>query len=254
MNILIADPDNEFVIILSYWLRSHGHNPLIAQDASATLNIWREQSPELALVDLALAGTNRTAFCQRLRLEGMGLILVLTDPRQEEEEVCALEQGADDFLVKPISMRQLQARINALGRRAQKFVAAASGSQIKIGPTSVNLARQEVTRNGRCYRLTPTEGRLLQLLISNAGQVIPARTILQRIWGYEDSESTLIKTHIHHLRQKIEPEPERPRFLLTIPTIGYILQLQERPQQEGLLPGGRSAVRSATSFFHSCGI
>lgn len=249
MNILIADPDNEFVTILSYWLRSHGHNPLIAQDANETLNIWREQSPELALVDLALPGTNGTDFCQRLRLEGMGLILVLTDPRQEEEEARALEQGADDFLVKPVSMRQLQARINALGRRAQKFAAAASGSQVKIGPTSVNLARQEVTRNGRRYRLTPTEGRLLQLLISNAGQVLPTRTILQRIWSYEGSESALIKTHIHHLRQKIEPDPEKPRFLLTIPTIGYILHLQERPQQEDPPPGGGSSVGSATSFY-----
>jgi two-component system response regulator CssR len=88
MNILIADPDNEFVTILAYWLRSHGHNPLITQDASEALKLWRAQSPDLALVDLALPGANGPDFCQRLRQEGQGLILVLSDQLQEEDPLC----------------------------------------------------------------------------------------------------------------------------------------------------------------------
>ncbi len=250
MKILIADPDDELVTLLSYWLRTHGHAPLIAQNASETLKLWRERSPELVLLDLSLPGANGPEFCKRLRHEGVGLICVLTDPRHEEEEVRALEEGADEYLAKPVSMRQLQARINALGRRAQKFVAARSDGQFKIGPTSVNLARHEVTRNGRRYHLTPIEGRLLQLLISNAGQVLPTSTILQRIWGYEGNQANLIKTHIHHLRQKIEPDPEKPRFLLTLPTVGYILQLHEHEQSEEMPPGAAN-LRSTTSFFHS---
>lgn len=162
-----------------------------------------------------------------------------------------LEQGADDYLAKPISMRQLQARINALGRRAQKLAAASGSSQFKIGPTSVNLARHEVIRNGRRYHLTPTEGRLLQLLVSNAGQVIPTSTILQRVWGYEGNEPHLIKTHIHHLRQKIEPDPDRPRFLLTLPTVGYILHLQEQTRQDDTPPGAGSGGPNTASFYHS---
>lgn len=255
MRILIADPDHEFVTILSYWLRSHGHNPLIASDASETLKLWREQSPELALLDLDLPGIDGPEFCQRLRLEGAGLIVVLTTPRQErleDEEVHALEQGADEYLAKPISMRQLQARMNALGRRAQNIAAASPNSQFKLGPTTVNMARHEVIRNNRRYRLTPIEGRLLRLLVSNAGQVIPASTILQRVWGYEDNETNLIKTHIHHLRQKLEPDPEKPRFLLTLPTVGYVLYLQEQAQPEESSPGSGASVRSATvPFFHS---
>jgi DNA-binding response OmpR family regulator len=250
MHILIADPDHELVTILSYWLRSHGHDPTIARDASETLKLWREQSPELALIDLALPGADGPEFCQRLRLEGPGLIIVLTNPRQEEDEVRALEQGADEYIAKPVSMRQLQARINALGRRAQTFAASSSG-QFQLGPTTINLARHEVIRNGRRARLTPIEGRLLQLLVSNAGQVIPTSTILQRIWGYDDSQANLIKTHIHHLRQKIEPDPEKPRFLLTLPTVGYILHLQEPAQPEDAPPDAGSGARSATTFFHS---
>ncbi|HEY7356297.1 MAG TPA: response regulator transcription factor [Ktedonobacterales bacterium] len=251
MKILIADPDHEFVTILSYWLRSHGHDSLIAQDANQTLKLWGEQAPELALIDFALPGISGPEFCQRLRLEGPGLIVVLTEARQEDEEVRALEQGADQYLTKPISMRQLQARMNALGRRAQQFSPTSGESQFRLGATIINLARHEVIRNGRHARLTPIEGRLLHLLVSNAGQVIPISTILDRIWGYEDSQTNLIKTHIHHLRQKIEPDPEKPRFLLTLPTIGYILHLQEQAQPEGQLSDVGGSVRSATSFYQS---
>ncbi len=251
MKILIADPDHEFVTILSYWLRCRGHHPLIAQDASQALKLWGEQSPELALIDLALPGISGPEVCQRLRLEGTGLIFVLTEPRQEDEEIQALEQGADDYLAKPVSMRQLQAHMNALGRRARQFPLASGNSQFKLGSTIINLARHEVIRSGRRARLTPIEGRLLHLLLSNAGQVIPTDTILERIWGYEDNSANLIKTHIHHLRQKIEPDPQRPRFLLTLPTIGYILHLQEQAQPEDPPADIGASVRSAIAFYHS---
>lgn len=101
----------------------------------------------------------------------------------------ALEQGADAYVVKPVSMRQVQARITALGRRAKTFVASSGGSQVKIGPTTVNLARHEVIRQGRLHRLTPTEGRLLHVFVAHAGQVLPASTIFQRIWGSEQTPS-----------------------------------------------------------------
>ncbi len=251
MRILIADPDDEFVTILTYWLRSHGHDPITARTASEALKLWHERTPELALLDLALPGVDGPEFCQRLRLEGMGLIMVLTNPRHEEDEIRALEQGADEFLAKPISMRQLQARMNALGRRAQSLTTTSGEGQFKIGPTTVNMTRHEVIRNNRRYRLTPIEGRLLHLLVANAGQVIPTSTILQRVWGYEDNQANLIKTHIHHLRQKIEPDPEKPRYLLTLPTVGYILHLQEPAQPDDSSPGAGASIRSSSTFYHS---
>ena len=236
MKILIADPDRELVTILAYWLRSHGHDPLIAQDASETLTHWRERAPDLVVLDFALPGVNGPPFCRRLRQEGTGLIVVLTDPRQGEEEVRALEEGADDYLAKPVTMRLLQSRINALGRRARPFHPTSAAGQVKIGSILINLARYELIRNGRCLRLTPIEGRLLQLLLAHAGQVLSAGTIVERIWGDDDTSSNLIKTHIHHLRQKLEPDPEKPRFLLTLPTVGYLLSLEEQPTREPLPP------------------
>lgn len=248
MNILIADPDYEFVTILAYWLRSHGHHPLSANNAHQALKIWHERSPELTLVDLVLPGANGPDFCRRLREAGVGLILVLTDPAHEEEEVRALEQGADGYLPKPVSMRQVQAHITALGRRIQPLTDTAANRQFHIGPTNINLERYEVSRNGRRFRLTPTEGRLLQLLVANAGQALSTDTIIQRIWGYEGHESNLLKTHIHHLRQKIEPEPEHPRFLLTLPTVGYLLNVQEPENTENMLSDPEQSVRSAILF------
>lgn len=240
MKILIADPDDEFVTLLTYWLHSHGHNTLTAQNRSDTLHLWREHAPELVLVDLALSeGMSRTDFCRQLRAAGRGNILVLTDPVQIDEEAEALEQGADGYLPKPLSMHRLQAHINALARRIQKRPGTPPASNlIKIGDTCVNLTLYKVLRNGRSYHLTPIEGRLLHFLLANVGQVIPLNTIFHRIWGQDGSAPYLIKTHIHHLRQKIEPYPQQPRFLLTIPTVGYLLQLQDR---ENATPGLGSA-------------
>jgi DNA-binding response OmpR family regulator len=226
MTILIADPDDEFVFLLTYWLRRHGQIPLLAQDRHTTLHLWRTHCPEVVVVDLALPETGRTAFCRRLRETGRGRILVLTDPRSLDEEEDALEQGADDFLAKPISMRRVSAHVDALARRTQRLPEIPERDQVQIGPTSVRLMHLEVLRQGRRARLTPIEGRLLNLLVSHAGQVLPSSTILQRIWGDEGYEPHLIKVHIHHLRQKIEPNPQHPRFLLTIPTVGYLLHLQ----------------------------
>ncbi len=249
MKMLIADPDQEFVHIVTYWLRSRGHQSLLARTASQALDLWRTEKPDLAMIDLALPDAGGPAFCRQLRQTGTGLIVVLTDPTHEEEEVHALEQGADEYLQKPISMRQLQARITALARRGQALAGAAGNTIVTIGSASINLTHYEVIRNGRHMRLTPTEGRLLQLLLSNAGHVVSAGSIVEHIWGYEGVESKLIKTHIHHLRQKIEPDPDHPRFLLTFPTVGYLLRLRETDTEEAPPTNGENSVRAGFSRF-----
>ncbi|HEX6777755.1 MAG TPA: response regulator transcription factor [Ktedonobacterales bacterium] len=251
MKMLIADPDQEFVNIVTYWLRSRGHQSSIARNAHEALERWRAEKPDLAIIDLTLPGADGADFCLQLRQTGTGLILVLTDPTHEDEEVRALEQGADEYLQKPISMRHLQARISALARRGRAMAGAAGSAVVVIGGASVNLTHYEVIRNGRHTRLTPTEGRLLQFLLSNAGHVVSASSIIEHIWGYEGTESRLIKTHIHHLRQKIEPDPDHPRFLLTFPTAGYLLRLQEAEPEDAPSTNEDAGVRGASSGFRS---
>jgi DNA-binding response OmpR family regulator len=222
MRILIADDDRELVDMLMYWLRAHGHQVTVAFDGEQTMKRWREQSPDLVLLDIQMPKFDGFEVIRRMRGESNALVIVLTCLDREDDEVRALELGADDFLRKPFRPRQLLARIQAAARRAVSVSGPMNGSSITIGPISLDVSRHEVSRNGARMRLTPTESRLLHLLLTHAGQVLTTDTIIERVWGYNEvGDSGLVKTHIRHLRQKVEPDPGSPRYLLTVPGVGY---------------------------------
>ena len=222
MRILIADDDRELVDMLTYWLRAHGHEVAAAFDGEQAMKRWREQAPDLVLLDIQMPRYDGFEVIRRMRGESNALVIVLTCLDREEDEVRALELGADDFLRKPFRPRQLLARIQAVGRRAVSASGPLNGSSITVGPISLDVSRHEVSRSGLRLRLTPTESRLLHLLLTHAGQVLTTETIIERVWGYNEvGDSGLVKTHIRHLRQKVEPEPGSPRYVLTVPGVGY---------------------------------
>ncbi len=210
MRILIADDDRELVDMLTYWLRAHGHHVTAAFDGEQTMKRWREQAPDLVLLDIQMPKYDGFEVVRRMRGESNALIIVLTCCDREDDEVQALDLGADDFLRKPFRPRQLLARIQAAARRAVTTTSPMNGSAITVGPISLDVTRHEVSRNGTRLRLTPT------------GQVLTTETIIERVWGYSEvGDSGLVKTHIRHLRQKVEPEPASPRYVLTVPGVGY---------------------------------
>src|SRR6185312_2099740 len=138
-----------------------------------------------------------------------------------------LDLGADDYLRKPFSPRQLLARIRALARRAVSAPSISTSSLVAVGPISLDSMRHEAMRNGVKVRLTPTESRLLHLLLTHSGQVLTTDQIVERVWGYEDAGGTgLVKTHIRHLRQKFEPVPSTPQYIVTVPGVGYTFMAQ----------------------------
>ncbi len=148
--------------------------------------------------------------------------MILTCRDREQDEVRSLELGADDYLTKPFSPRQLLARIRALARRATTAPTIRGNSMVAVGPISLDPMRHEASRSGAKVRLTPTESRLLHLLLTHSGQVLTTDLIVERVWGYDDAGDTgLVKTHIRHLRQKIEPEPNTPQYIVTVPGVGY---------------------------------
>src|ERR1051326_7676486 len=169
MRILIADDDRELVDMLMYWLRAHGHQVMVAFDGDQAMKRWREQPPDLILLDI-----------QMPKFDGFEVI------RRMRGESNALELGADDFLRKPFRPRQLLARIQAAARRAVSVTGPMNGSSITIGPISLDVSRHEVSRNGSRMRLTSTESRLLHLLLTHAGQVLTTDTIIERVWGYNE--------------------------------------------------------------------
>jgi DNA-binding response OmpR family regulator len=141
-----------------------------------------------------------------------------------QDEVHCLESGADDYLRKPFFPAQLLARIHALSRRGRSTLTQRPSSIITVGPIRVDSLHNEVSVDGKMARLTPTESKLLHLLAVNANNVCTASQIVSHIWGFgNDGDTCLIKAHIRHLRQKIEPEASKPTYILTVPGVGYTL-------------------------------
>jgi DNA-binding response OmpR family regulator len=226
MRILVIDDDREVVDLLTYWLRGHGHEVARAFDGEQGIARWREGRPDLVILETTLPKLDGFEVCRRMANESSALILFLTSDGREADEVRALDLGADDYLRKPFSPRLLLARIRALARRAAApYISTAS--VVSAGPISLDSMRHEAARNGHKVRLTPTESRLLHLLLTHSGQVLPTEMIVERVWGYDDASDTgLVKTHIRHLRQKIELRPNTPQFIVTVPGVGYTFMAQ----------------------------
>jgi DNA-binding response OmpR family regulator len=224
MKLLIVDPDRDLVEMLTSWLKTLGYEVYRAYSGDRAKIEWEEQEPDLVLLDTAIKDVNALEMCQNLRHNHDALVLIMTDSKEVQDEVRCLESGADDYLRKPFFPSQLIARIHALSRRGRSSLTQRPSSIITVGPIRVDSLHNEVIVNGKMTRLTPTESKLLHLLAINANNVCTANQIVSHIWGFgNDGDTGLIKAHIRHLRQKIEPDPSRPTYILTVPGVGYTL-------------------------------
>ena len=224
MRLLIIDSDRDMVEMLTNWLKAYGYEVHRAYTREQAESKWLEYEPDLVILDVALKDVDALGMCRDLRTKHDALILVVTDGKDVQDEVRCLESGADDYLRKPFFPNQLLARIRAVSRRTRSSVSQHPSSIITVGPIVVDSLHNEVKIHGKTIRLTPTEGKLMHLLAANANEVCTASQIITRVWGFgEVGDSYLIKAHIHHLRQKIEPDPNNPRHILTVPGVGYTL-------------------------------
>jgi len=234
MKLLVIDSDRDLVEMLTSWLKTLGYEVHRAYDAERAKTEWLEQKPDLVIMDTALKDADMLAICRDLRDKHDALVLVVTDGKDVQDEVRCLESGADDYLRKPFFPSQLLARIRAVSRRARSTVERRPSSVVTVGPVCVDTLHNEATINGKTVRLTPTESKLLHLLAVNANDVCTASQIVTHVWGYDgDGDAGLIKAHIRHLRQKIEPDPGDPRYILTIPGVGYTLIRRSADEQSG---------------------
>ncbi len=210
MKLLIVDNDRNQVEMLTGWLKTLGHEVRRAYSGERAKREWEEQQPDLIILDPVLKDIDALAMCREMRSKHDALILVVTEGKDVQDEVRCLDSGADDYLRKPFFPDQLLARI----------------------PIRVDSLHNEVTVRGKIHRLTPTESKLLHLLAINAGNVCTAAQIVAYVWGFgNEGDSGLIKAHIRHLRQKIEVNPGKPSYILTVPGVGYTLSRQ--PIEEG---------------------
>jgi DNA-binding response OmpR family regulator len=225
MKLLIVDTDRDLVEMLTSWLKTLGYEVSRAYTGERAQREWEEQEPDLVLLDTAMKDLDALAMCRDMRHKHDALVLVITDGKDVQDEVRCLESGADDYLRKPFFPSQLLARIHALSRRGRSTLAQRPSSILTVGPIRVDSLHNEVSIHGKTARLTPTESKLLHLLAINANNVCTANQIVSHIWGFgNDGDSCLIKAHIRHIRQKIEPDPGNPSYILTVPGVGYTLR------------------------------
>jgi DNA-binding response OmpR family regulator len=223
--ILIVEDERAVARGLEYGLKSEGYHVIWVDNGEKALSAVQHHDPQLVLLDIRLPDISGFDVCKKLRMEGKRMpILMLTARDEEVDKVLGLELGADDYVVKPYSLRELISRIRALLRRAYGELSLPSdGDRIQFGNILVDMERLEVQKDGQRVDLTPTEFRMLRILVSNPNRPYSRDTLIEKIWGYtSDIGSTrTIDVHIRHLRKKLEVDPANPRWIVTVRGVGY---------------------------------
>ncbi len=226
--ILIVEDERAVARGLEYGLQAEGFETLWAATGQQALDLARSRDPHLILLDIRLPDISGFDVCRQLRAEGRRQpILMLTARDEETDKVLGLELGADDYVVKPYSLREVISRVRALLRRAYGELAATSGGgRLGFGDVVLDLEGLQVYRGGQLVYLTPTEFRLLRHLVSNPERPFSRSELIEAVWGYDSevSHDRTVDVHIRHLREKLEDDPAHPRWLVTVRGIGYKFQ------------------------------
>jgi DNA-binding response OmpR family regulator len=223
--ILVVEDERAVARGLAYGLRDEGFEVLLAPTGEEALALARSRDPHLILLDIRLPGISGFDVCRILRDEGFRQPIIMLTARDEEvDKVLGLELGADDYVVKPYSLRELISRVRAMLRRAYGELAPQAGSErLRFGEIEIDLERLRVTRAGKPVDLTPTEFRLLHALASRPSRPLRRETLIEDVWGYPSDVGSprTVDAHMRHLRQKLEEDPSNPRWLVTVRGVGY---------------------------------
>ncbi len=231
--VLLVEDEATLRETVAYNLRNQGYEVITAENGYAALEMARREQPDLLLLDVMLPGIDGFEVCRQLRRETSVPILMLTARSDEVDRVVGLEMGADDYLTKPFSMRELMARVKALLRRValiREELAAERGDAatepraetLTFDDLEIDLSRREVRVRGVATRLKPKEFDLLLFLARNAGAALSRDLILERVWGWTfDGNSRTVDVHVRWLREKVEADPAAPARIVTVRGIGY---------------------------------
>jgi DNA-binding response OmpR family regulator len=221
--ILLVDDEDSIQKLLAYPLEREGYRVLQARDGVEALEQFASERVDLVVLDITLPKLDGLEVCKRLRAESEVPIIMLTARDDELDKVLGLELGADDYITKPFSIREFRSRVRALLRRAavsRQFDE--DGEVISAQGLTIDLARRVVEVGGNRVQLTYVEFELLRILASHPGRVYSRRMLLEALWGGADyREPRTIDVHVRHLREKLEPDPAEPEYILTVRGVGY---------------------------------
>jgi two-component system response regulator RegX3 len=220
--VLVVEDEESFSDALSYMLRKEGFEVSVAATGPTALTEFDRTGADIVLLDLMLPEMSGTEVCRELRQRSHVPIIMVTARDSEIDKVVGLEIGADDYVTKPYSPRELVARIRAVLRRRSADQVDAAAPTLAAGPVRMDVERHVVTVDGTTVQLPLKEFELLELLLRNAGRVLTRGQLIDRVWGADYvGDTKTLDVHVKRLRSKVEPEPSTPRFIVTVRGLGY---------------------------------
>src|SRR5215207_9100819 len=221
MKALVVDDDLVLADVISFTLRRAGFEVILAHDGRKALERWRAEAPNIVILDIQIPYMDGLEVCRQIRAQSDTPIIMLSVREGDENVVCGLEMGADDYITKPFSPAQLIARVQAVLRRTGQQP---TPKRLTFGDLTLNSERHQAERPDRpAIQLTQLEYRLLETLMLNSGQVLPTDTLIDRVWGPSGGDRTMLKQLIYRLRRKIEDSTDSPIYVEAVPGIGYAL-------------------------------
>jgi DNA-binding response OmpR family regulator len=220
--ILVVEDDRDTSQIVKLYLGHDGHNVLSAYDGVEGLRLATESNPDLIVLDIMLPGMRGTEICKAVRQQSDVPIIMLTARVEEEDRLQGLDLGADDYVTKPFSPRELAARVKAVLRRSARDAAERGPVRIEYEKLVLDTREQSLYVDGNQIKITPTEFRIMALFMRNKGRVYSRDEIIDRVFGYDfDGYDRTVDVHISNLRSKIEDNPNKPKYITTVYGMGY---------------------------------
>jgi len=223
VKVLIVDDDADLLDVTTYALRRDGFEVVVATDGQQALARWEAERPDLVLLDVTLPGLNGFEVCRQIRQASDTPIIMLSARTGEEDIVRGLTLGADDYVTKPFSPKQLTARMKAALRRTRAHAYDRPLREVRAGDLVLDMESHGVAKGGAPVYLTVLEFRILHLLAMNEGRVLPYARLVEHAWGYDGGDASLLKTHISHIRRKLRLPPAGPGSLRAVIGVGYSL-------------------------------
>ena len=220
--VLVVDDEVSILRYVGGSLRGEGHEVVLAGNGQEALRLAEEENPSLVILDIMMPKLDGFEVCRGLREWSQVPIIMLSARGDEQDKVKCLDLGADDYITKPFGAKELLARVRAVLRRTRETTTITTPSSFAAGELKISFAQRQVTVSGKEIRLTPTEYNLLQEFVLNAGKVLTHSHLLNKVWGPEyGEEREYLHVFVRRLRNKIEPDPTSPKFIVTVPAVGY---------------------------------
>ena len=223
IKVLLVDDDVDLLDLMTYALRRDGYDVLSAVDGQQGLDCWEAENPDIVLLDANMPKLNGFEVCRRIRNDSGTPIIMLTARDEEDDVLRGLRLGADDYVTKPFSAKQLIARMKVVLRRCQSDLYRQPASELRVQDFVIDLQSHQATKAGQVIQLTKLEFRILHMLAMNEGRVIPYSRLVEYTWGYDGGDASLLKTHICHIRSKLDLPLDGAGSIRSVPGVGYTL-------------------------------